>query len=55
VFENKEPIYFKDNYNTKFVVSLLNARGEAIFTVESAKVKGNSTNIILGDNRYCSL
>ena len=54
-WQNIDSIWFKDNHSTKFVVSLLNARDQAIFTVQSAKVKGNQTNIIMGDNRYCIL
>lgn len=54
-WETIDKVLFANNKNTYLVVSLLDAEGNAIFTVESAKITQNTTNIIMGDNRYCSL
>lgn len=54
-WETRHKVLFANNKNTYLVVSLLDAENNAIFTVESAKVTQNTSNIIMGDNRYCSL
>ena len=54
-FETKQDIYFADNRNTKFVVTLYNALKKPVFTVQSNRIVDNNSNVIMGDNRYCTL
>ena len=54
-WETKDKVFFANNINTYLVISLLDFQGNPLFTVESARITGNTTNIIMGDNRNCTV